>query len=120
MSVFREFYPGWIYENIYTRVLDELWLYLFLDAEDFEREIARFFDGAEGALATQQAAGRARLPQLQDAPGNAQARSRWAELRSTVELCRRIANIEEDVDRLARGEAPSSTRAEAHRGGMAS
>ncbi len=104
VSVFREFYPGWIYENIYTRLLDELWLHLFLDAEEFERDLARYFDAAESALSNHNAAQRARLPQLESAGGAVQARSRWAELRGTVELCRRIDRIEGDVGRLQRGE----------------
>lgn len=105
VSVFCEFYPGWIYENIYTRLLDDLWLHLFLDGEDLERELDEFFVAAEGALGQRHATDRARLPRPPAGPeGMPVARNRWAELMSTIELCRRIAALDDELPALASGD----------------
>lgn len=52
IRVFSEFYPNWIYQNIYGEIQDGLWLYFFLDAEDFEMELLKYFDGCQGILTT--------------------------------------------------------------------
>lgn len=102
VGVFRDFYPGWIHEAIYTRLVDELWVHLFLDSEEFEGELGNWFATLEGALAGQQAVARARLPFDAATAGPAHGRS---ELAAAVELCRRIEALERDAERLRRGES---------------
>ena len=85
VTVFTEFYPSWIYENIYAVVLESLWLSLFLDSEDLGEELTQLFKFAEGAITGPTAAESVHVPDS--------LRTGSADLAQRIELCRRIEDL---------------------------
>ncbi|MFQ5654218.1 MAG: dynamin family protein [Planctomycetota bacterium] len=97
VDVFVDYYPSWIYENIYAQVMDHLWLSLFLDSEDLEEELAAYFRTTEGVVTGLQVAERAEL--APDLVGDTR------DLYRTVRMCQEIEQLLEQVDALE-GRAP--------------
>ncbi len=62
VEVFADFYPAWIYENIYGAILENLWLSLFLDSEDLEQEFANHLSSAESVITGHNAAEKVVVP----------------------------------------------------------
>jgi hypothetical protein len=82
VEVFSAFYPAWIYENIYTAVIDHLWLSLFLDAEDLGDEVTEFFKSTEAVVTGAQVGEQVEIPEkLVDGS---------RDLYRTVRTCQRI------------------------------
>lgn len=92
VRVFSDFYPAWIFENLYSELLDKLWLFLFLDSEDLERELGEFFHSAQTIVTGSHVADKVEIPdELFDG-----SRDRYR----TVQLCQRISSLSEAVGEL--------------------
>jgi hypothetical protein len=50
IKVFSDFYPDWIFQNVYGAIQDNLWVSFFLDAEELEGDLLNFFDNSQRAL----------------------------------------------------------------------
>ena len=50
VKVFTEFYPDWVFHNVYGEIRDGLWLSFFLDTEELEIELKTFFDSYQGHI----------------------------------------------------------------------
>ncbi len=61
-EVFTDFYPTWIYQNVYGELQDGLWLSFFLDTEELETELKKFFDGCQGFVTSPEILERVRIP----------------------------------------------------------
>jgi hypothetical protein len=85
-EVFVDYYPSWIYQHIHNRVLEELWLSVFLDAEDFETALARWCQETEASVL---GIGATRSADLTD--GITAAAS---ELYRSTALCQEISGID--------------------------
>jgi len=86
VEVFSDFYPAWIYENVYAELIDRLWLALFLDCEDLEAELTEFFRSGEGVVTRVQIAEQVQVPP-QVTTGT---RSRYQSIR----MCQEIAALQ--------------------------
>ncbi|MFQ5504057.1 MAG: dynamin family protein [Planctomycetota bacterium] len=62
VETFVDFYPSWLYENLYSEVVERLWLSLFLDCEDLEEELTQFFRTNEGILNRAEVLERIKIP----------------------------------------------------------
>lgn len=87
VEVFSDFYPNWIYENIYGEVIDRLWLSLFLDCEDLERELASFFEEAEGVITGGSVAEQVQVP--------TELTKGTRGFYQTLKMCRRLGTLVE-------------------------
>ncbi len=102
IRIFSEFYPDWIYQNVSTRIQENLWLAFFLDAEELEHELDRLFDDCQGALTTPAVVERARIPEeLEGALG---------ELHEVARVCREIDVVDRELTGLATRAGGSAER----------
>jgi hypothetical protein len=92
VEIFTDFYPSWIFENIYGEVIERLWLSLFLDSEDLETEMAGFFRASESVITGVQIAEQAIVPpQLTDGS---------RDLYQSVRMCQQIEQLLQKSDAL--------------------
>ena len=85
VEVFSDFYPSWIYENVYGAVIDRLWLSLFLDSEDLEDELSAFFRASESVITGIHVAEQVEIPD------SVMENSR--DLYQSVRMCREIEKL---------------------------
>lgn len=94
VEVFADFYPNWIYEHIFSEVIDRLWLSLFLDCEDLEGELAGFFEEAEGVITGGSVAEQVQVP--------AELAQGTRGFYQTLKMCRRLGTLAEKRRELER------------------
>lgn len=85
IGTFADFYPAWIYENIYGELIDRLWLSLFLDSEELEQELVDFFHSSESVVTGVHIAEQVEIPE-KFADGT-------RGLYRAVRMCRRIEQL---------------------------
>lgn len=93
VEVFTDFYPSWIYENVYAELIDRLWLALYLDCEDLDEELGEFFRSGEGVVTRVQVAEQVQVP----AQITSGTRSRYQSIR----MCQEIATLQRQHAELA-------------------
>lgn len=92
IQVFSEFYPDWIYQHIYGAIQDELWLYFYLDTEEFEAELQQFFESSRAAVTTAEVLDEMSIPEeFGNGIGN---------LREVSAVCREIERLIAERDAL--------------------
>ena len=70
VKIFSEFYPNWIYQNIYNEIQNGLWLSFFLDAEELEAKLTEYFNNCQGVLTTSGVLKSAKIPdEFSQGPG---------------------------------------------------
>jgi hypothetical protein len=88
VKVFSEFYPNWIYQNVYGEIQNGLWLSFFLDAEELELELRSFFEKSQGVLTTSGLLDNVRMPEeLTDGFGD---------LYEVAGICREIEQLQRE------------------------
>ncbi len=85
VDVFTDFYPSWIYENVYPDLTDRLWLALFLDCEDLDEQLGEFFRSCEGVVTGVEVAEQVQVP--------AQLTSGTRSLYQSIRMCQDIAEL---------------------------
>lgn len=92
VKVFTEFYPNWIFQNVYSEIQNGLWLSFFLDAEELEQELRRFFDSCQGVLTTPSLLDRVKIPR--------EFSEGFGELYEVAGVCRQIEELMQQRDSL--------------------
>ena len=85
VEVFTDYYPAWIYENVYADLTDRLWLALFLDCEDLEEQLGEFFRSCEGVVTGAQVAEQVQVP--------VQLTSGTRSLYQSIRMCQDIGEL---------------------------
>lgn len=91
-KVFAEFYPNWIFQNVYSEIQNGLWLSFFLDAEELERELRKIFDGVQGVITTSQALEKVKVPE--------EFTDGFGDLYEVSGLCKQIDNLVREKEAL--------------------
>ncbi len=63
IQVFSEFYPDWIYQNVYTEIQNGLWLHFFLDTEEFDTELRKLLGESRAAITSAEVLDRMKIPE---------------------------------------------------------
>ncbi|MBI4583548.1 MAG: dynamin family protein [Planctomycetes bacterium] len=92
VKVFSDFYPNWIFQNIYSEIQDGLWLSFFLDAEELETELRKFFDSIQGVVTTSQVLDKVKIPE--------ELAEGFGDLYEISGLCKQIEGLIREMDSL--------------------
>jgi hypothetical protein len=92
IKVFSEFYPTWIYQNIYSEIQDGLWLSFFLDSEELEVELKKFFDGCQGLVTSSEVLEKIKIP--------GDSENGVCEMKELAGVCREIEALLEEKESM--------------------
>ncbi len=92
VEVFTDFYPTWIYQNVYGELQDGLWLSFFLDTEELEGELKKFFDRCQGFITKPEILERVKIPE--------EFGEGFSDLYQIAEFCRELSDLLQDKESL--------------------